>query len=512
MDNEQLRRENGIISLWRSFESPTSFTSLSGNVETTVAIIGGGITGIATAQLLKEAGFNVVVLEALKVGVANTGHSTGNLYVAVEEGFDKIQSKYDTDTLRTIISARRDAIDLMERNVSQFALDCDFKKVSWYQYSSNDRNVSKVADIQKAGNDAGLSITDVNPGELPFVFKKAIKLENQAQFNPLSYTQQLAKAIADESCVIYENSVVTEIDKQDDFIVVKTDSGSVKAKYLVHATHIPKGLVPEFQAILGTYREYGIAAKLKSDSYPEGTFWGYYNDNDKYSVRSYMHDGEQYIIVVGQPHPVGQKENNQENINNLETFLKEKFDVSEITHRWGGQNYKPADGLPYIGRRSKNSNVFIATGFSTDGLTYGTLSAMIIRDMLVGIETPYTELFDSTRHSPLKAAENFIKENANNAAVVLKDYIFSENKDTDDIAPNQGKVVKVDGHKLAVFRSDSGELKAVSAICTHMGCVVHWNGAEKTWDCPCHASRFDTDGCIIEGPALKPLEKRAVSK
>ncbi|HEX8562986.1 MAG TPA: FAD-dependent oxidoreductase [Flavobacterium sp.] len=512
MDNEKLRRDNGIISLWRSHASETNFTTLAGDITATVAVIGGGITGITTAQLLKEAGLDVVVVEAHKIGAANTGHSTGNLYVSIEEGFDTIQSKYDLETLQTVIASRREAIDLIEQNVSRFQIDCDYKKVPWYQYSANSINVSKVEKVQRSGNEAGATVLDVQAGELPLEYKKAIKIENQGQFNPLRYTQQLANAIAGESCRIFENTSVRSIHEEEDKILIKTEKGNIYAKYAVHATHTPKGLMPDFHSLLGTYREYGIAAKLASGNYPDGMFWGFYNVSERYSVRSYEHEGEKYIIVVGQPHQVGQKENNYENIETLEKFLREHFDVSEITNRWGGQNYKPADGLPYIGRKSKGSNIFIATGFSTDGLTYGTLSAMIIRDMLQDRETPYTRLFDATRHNPMKAAAKFVKENAINAGMLLNDYVLFKDVPLNEIPENQGKVVEIDGKKVAVFHSESGEMKAISAVCTHMGCIIHWNGAEKTWDCPCHASRFDTNGCIIEGPALTPLKKVEIRK
>jgi len=498
---------DNIKSIWSSFASRTSFPNLSSDTTAEVCIIGGGITGITTAQLLKQAGFDVVVLEALKVGAGNTGHSTGNLYVAVEGGFDVIQSKYDTEKLRTVISARAMAMNLISENVQRYSIDCDYNSRTWYEYASTEDDVNKIEKILKAGRDAGAQITEVFPGELPFEVVKGVKMLNQAQFNPLSYVQQLAEAVSTEGCRIYENSCVTDIQEDEEQIIVKTENGNVAAKYIVHATHTPKGVFLDFHSLLGTYREYGIAATLLSEDYPEGTFWGHYENNEKYSIRTYEHEGEKRIIVVGQPHEVGQKENNEENIQNLEIFLRERFKVGEITNRWGGQNYKPADGLPYIGRRSKGSNVFVATGFATDGLTYGTLSAIIIRDLLTGVETDYTKLFDSSRHNPLKAAGQVIKENLINVGEIIKDYVFFKDSKMREIPVDEGKVLEVDGKKLAIYHSATGEMRACSAVCTHLGCIVHWNKAEKTWDCPCHASRFNVDGGIIEGPALIPLEK-----
>ncbi|HEX9979348.1 MAG TPA: FAD-dependent oxidoreductase [Flavobacterium sp.] len=511
MENGSLHNETK--SIWRTFSSETSFPPLTAETTADVAIIGGGITGITTACLLKDAGFNVVVLEAMKVGAANTGHSTGNLYVAVEEGFDTIQSKYDTKKLQTVIAARTESINLIEQLISKFSIDCDFRRQNWYSFSANQENKPKIEKIQSAGRDAGLNIVDVFPGELPLPFIKGIKISNQAQFNPLLYVQQLASAIQGDNCRIYENSRVTSIKEEEEIITVETEHASVSARYVIHATHTPKGIMLDFHSLLGTYREYGVAATLLSGDYPEGTLWGYYNINDRYSIRTYEHEGEKRIIAVGQPHEVGQKEDNVENIQNVENFLRQHFDVGEITNRWGGQNYKPADGLPYIGRKERGSNIFVATGFSTDGLVYGTLSAIIIRDIMKDIANDYTVLFDAARHNPFKAAGKFIKENAINAYEILKDYVLPyEESKLEEIPRGEGRVIEIDGKKLAVSCREDGSLKACSAICTHMGCVVHWNKAEKTWDCPCHASRFNTDGGIIEGPALTPLQKVDISE
>ena len=511
MEHQNLHYGPGIKSIWKSFASETNFPPLSSEKQTEVVIIGGGITGITTAQLLSEAGMQVVVIEAMKVGGGSTGSSTGNLYVAVEQGFDTIKSKYDTETLLTVVQNRAKAIDLVEENVSRFVIDCDFKRVPWYSYSSNELNAPKIEKEYQAAKVAGLHSIKVQPEELPFPTVAAIKLENQAQFNPLRYVQQLANAIVSDNCTIYENTRAVSVSEEEINVVVETDRGKIYAKHVIHATHTPKGVMLDYHSLLGPYREYGIAAKLASGEYPEGTFWGYYNTNERFSVRTYDHDGEKRIIVVGQPHKVGMKEDNLENIAILENFLMQNFDIAEITNRWGAQNYKPADSLPYIGRKTKDSNIFIATGFSSDGLTYGTMSAIVLRDMLTGIENRATHVFDATRHNPAKAVGKLVKENVSNAYVMIKDRIFFKDSKLADIPVDEGRVVEVDGSKVAVYHDLSGDLKACSAVCTHLGCIVHWNKAEKTWDCPCHASRFATDGCVIEGPALKPLQQIEIS-
>jgi glycine/D-amino acid oxidase-like deaminating enzyme/nitrite reductase/ring-hydroxylating ferredoxin subunit len=506
MENANL--PDDIKSIWSSFSSRTAFPTLSSDTKADVCIIGGGITGISTAQLLKHAGFDVVVVEALSVGQGNTGHSTGNLYVAVEQGFDTIQSKYNTETLRTVINARGAALNMIADNVDKLSIDCDFKLRNWYEFSTVKEKDGKIEKILQAGRDARANVAEIGEGELPFKVTKGVRMPNQAQFNPLRYVQQLAVAIAGEGCRIFENSRVTDIiENKDETITVTTPTGNVTARYLVHATHTPKGIWLDFHSLLGTYREYGIAATLLSDDYPEGIFWGYFNATDRYSIRTYTHEGEKRIIVVGQPHEVGQKQDNTENIQNLEIFLREHFKVGSITNKWGGQNYKSADGLPYLGRARKGSNIFIATGMSTDGLTYGTLASIIIRDQMLNKETEFTKVFDATRHNPVKAAGKVFKENFLNVKAVVEGYISFNEPKLAEIPFDEGRVLEVDGKKSAVYRSPTGEYRACSAICTHLGCVVNWNKAEKTWDCPCHASRFNVDGGIIEGPALWPLEK-----
>jgi len=279
----------------------------------------------------------------------------------------------------------------------------------------------------------------------------------------------------------------------------------VIAKHLIHATHTPKGLNIQYDTTLGPYREYGIAAKLENDDYPEGIFWGYFS-GDKFSIRSCQRGEEKFLLCVGQPHKVGQAGHNQDHVEDLIQFLQKRFKIKEITNVWGGQNYKPADLLPYIGRKSSGSNQFVATGFSTDGLVYGTLAGMIISDAINGEENAYSEIFKASRHQPLKAAKKFVKENLNVGKQFVKDLPFLLKKEGKELLPDEGLVTKSDGKRIAVYKNKEGKYKVHSAVCPHFGCVVHWNNVEKSWDCPCHGSRFDVCGKVIEGPSLESLE------
>lgn len=495
-------------SIWHSFSAPTSFPRLQQDLEVDVAIIGGGITGITAAQLLSEAGLNVVVLEARKVGGGTTAHSTGNLYFTIDQVLSSLQSKYDNKVIRDVVSSRQEALDLIGRNIEKFSIDCDFQRVPWILYSESSKHTDKIDQELDTAKEAGVVMEPAEKTDIPFHVERGVRVGGQAQFNPLRYVQGLATALESSRCRIYENTRVTQIEEQDSGVILKTLNHTIKAKNCIEATHTPKGVEVQFHTVLGPYREYGVAAILAAGTYPEGIFWGFYHNGEKISFRSYTRGGDQYIMAIGQPHKVGQASDNQKHIEKLERFLKDHFEISQITHRWGGQHYKPADKLPYIGKKKDNSRIYVATGFSTDGLVYGTLSALLIRDQITGKSNPYSKLYAANRFTPFKSAGDFVKENVNVAAQYIKDLPFSKSEaGLDNLKIGEGKIISKDGHKVAACRNELGELKMHSAFCTHLACVVHWNNAEKTWDCPCHGSRFDTDGMVLEGPALHPLKE-----
>lgn len=491
-------------SIWNAHSEKTYFKTLGQNITVDVAIIGGGITGITTAMLLKNSGLKVAVLESREIGRGTSGHSTGNLYVITDQLLSPIKEKYDIEVLRKVIKARGEAFRLIANNVSHYEIDCDYKPQSMYVYE--DAITNKIVEQMEIARDVGLPFNEISKLDIPGDFYRGMEIPGQASFNPLLYVQGLAKNAEDENCHVYENTEVREIHEEDNEVVLITTSGKVVAKDVIHATHTPKGIEVEYHTVLGPYREYGIAVKLEDEMYPEGIFWGYH-DKEKYSIRSYDRSGEKFLLCIGKPHKVGQAENNEQHINKLISFVRERFRIKEVAYKWGGQHYKPADLLPYIGRKGNSSRQFVATGFATDGLVYGTLAAQIITSELTGTRHLYSGLFEASRHSPLKAAKEFIKENADVAVEFVKGLFTAEMKDMDEILPGEAKIIVKDNHKIAVHRSQEGVLTATSAICTHLGCVVHFNKAEETWDCPCHGSRFSTTGEVIEGPALKPLKK-----
>lgn len=492
-------------SIWNAHSGSTNFRKLDQNIEVDVAIIGGGITGITTALLLKKSGLKVAVLEAREVGRGTSGHSTGNLYVITDQLLSPIRKKYDAELLRKVIQARGDAFKIIASNVKEYSIDCDYKSQSMYVYE--DSTTNKMDEELVLAREAGLAFNEVLSLQLPVEFYRGMELPGQATFNPLLYVQGLAKQVDGENCVIYENTEVREIREENNEVTLITPVGNVKARHAIHATHTPKGIELQYHTVLGPYREYGIAVKLEDASlYPDGIFWGHHN-GEKYSIRSYERNGEKFLLCIGKPHKVGQAEDNEEHIRKLIDFVGERFSIKEVVYKWGGQHYKPADLLPYIGRKSSSSHQYVATGFATDGLIYGTLAAQLISAEILGKGILYDGIFKASRHQPLKAAREFIKENADVAAEFVKGLFTAEMKEIVEVQPGEARIIVKGNHKIAIHRDRDGVLTATSAICTHMGCLVHFNNAEETWDCPCHGSRFSKTGEVIEGPALKPLKR-----
>ncbi|HKK39378.1 MAG TPA: FAD-dependent oxidoreductase, partial [Cryomorphaceae bacterium] len=241
--------------------------------------------------------------------------------------------------------------------------------------------------------------------------------------------------------------------------------------------------------------------------FQKGIFWTQQGSHH-YSVRIYQEGEDYHLLCLGEPHKVGQAEDNKAHLEKIESYLRKHFDVGEIDYTWGAQHYKSADKIPYIGKMPSDDRVFVATGFSTDGLIYGTLAGMLISDLIMGIENDLEKIYDPGRTNPLSTAKRFIKENINVAGQLLKDSPFKGDvKELTDVKPGEGKLIKLDSKNYTAYRDESGKLTVTSAICPHLGCVVHWNGAEKSWDCPCHGSRFSPEGEVLEGPSFEGLKK-----
>ena len=475
------------------------FPTLEGTQNADVVIIGGGITGLTAAMLLSNAGKDVVVLEALSIGLGTTGNSTGNLYSTVDEHLSEIKRKWNYDVMNAVVKARAAGLSLIEKTIGTHNIQCDFARQAFHFYAESiDDKIEKFIEEEfDALKEAGLNPQLTGDVGLPFRTVKGLKVEGQAQFQPLRYVRGLAAAISGK-CRIFEQSKVIDID--EDEVVVRTMKGSVKAKAIIMATHTPIG-VYMIHGVLAPYREFGVAAELKTTNFPGGIFWGM--NQPKHSIRVFKDNGKDYIIVVGDKFKTGQHGDSSEYVQGLKKYIRDRLDISGTKYIWGGQHYRTADGLAYIGKHS--DKLYFLTGFATDGLVYGTLAAMIVSDQILGKENPWEETFKANRFTPLKSAKDFIVENVDNVVQYFKDMPFTEDDTLRGIQPGQAKVIEKDGEKIGVYKDEAGNNHIVSVVCTHMKCILNWNGSEKSWDCPCHGSRFDVDGGVIEGPAIRDL-------
>ena len=491
-------------SVWRATAPQTGYALLQSDVSTDVLIIGGGITGVTLALLLAQQGRSVVLLEADAVGSGSTGNSTGNLYETLSQGVHTIASRWDRGVARQVVAQRRAAVDFIEALAGP--ADCGFRRCNHYLYAISEEQRAGVTQEFTALLQAGCNVRlDTNvPEPLPKPVRDAVVLQGQAQFQPQAYVAHIAGLAVEAGADLYEHSRVIELDQKAKRAATAT--GAVKAQEIVMATHTPKGF-HVVQAEMPVHREYGIARPLTGADPGPGVFW--YRGNDRFSVRTMQWQGRSFLVGVGQEHKLG-THNAKASLMVLEGAIEKQFGAGEVSHRWSAQNYRSADGLPYIGRDF--SGCLIATGFSTDGLVWGTVAAQIMAEQLMGRSPEFGELCKPGRFSPVRGGKAMLDEVGTMTMSLVKDYLtHRQGEQLSALAPEDSAIIEADGESFAAYRAPDGELFAVSAVCTHLGCKVHWNSVETSWDCPCHGSRFRPDGTVIEGPAIAPLKRKQLN-
>jgi glycine/D-amino acid oxidase-like deaminating enzyme/nitrite reductase/ring-hydroxylating ferredoxin subunit len=494
------------LSLWRGTAAPTGYAALSGDVTADVLIIGGGITGVTLADLLAEQKTaskpRVVLLEADTIGCGTTGNSTGNLYETLSSGLREIVSRFDAEVARQVAKERRAAVAFIEERCSQLP-DVGFRRCPLVQWAdrANAEAIREEADALAA---AGCAVerTAAVPAPLPAAESDVLVLPGQAQFQPQGYVAAMARRAAEAGAAIHEHSAVLELDTKAKRAV--TASGSVTAKEIVLATHSPKG-VHLVHTEMPVHREYALAMEWGAGAPPgPGIFW--WKATEHLSIRTLQAGDRHFLVFAGPEHKVG-IHNATAGMMALEMLAKQVAGERPVTHRWSAQNYRGADGLPYIGRN--HSGCFIATGFATDGLTWGTVAARLVAAELMGHKAAFADLVKPGRLSLVKGGKNILEENALVVKQLVKDYLTHRQEEKlSSLKPGDSAIVEAEGETFAAWRAPDGELFAVSNVCTHVGCKVHWNSVETTWDCPCHGSRFRPDGTVVEGPALQPLKRK----
>lgn len=494
-------------SVWIDTGPPQpAFPVLDGEVRAEVAVIGGGIVGITTALLLKEAGVRVVLLEANRLARGVSGHTTAK--VSSQHGliYARLRSTFGGEAAATYAQANQTALGWIADRVEKQGIDCDFRRQSSYAYVTSDSKRSKIEEEASAAAEAGLPATLVHETPLPYPIAAAVRFEDQAEFHVRKYLLALAGRLAGDGCQVFESSRAVEVD-EGDTCVVKTPGGRVSADRVVVATHFPFLDRSLAFARIHPQRSYALLCRI-AGSPPEGMYIS--ADSPTRSIRAVPLDGEDLLLVGGEGHKPGTGGDTEERYQRLESFAREHWDVNSVEYRWSTQDNTTADGMPYIGRLTpRTSRVLMATGFAKWGMTGGTAAAMILADLARDRENRWAALFDPNRLTLRASAPTLISENAQAGFHFVADRIKNPGgRAAQDLEDGEGDIVTHNGEKVAAYRDQSGTLVAVSPTCTHLGCQVNWNRAEKSWDCPCHGSRFSPDGQVLHGPAVHRLERK----
>ncbi|HSI80796.1 MAG TPA: FAD-dependent oxidoreductase [Solirubrobacterales bacterium] len=490
------------VSLWVDTAAETSYPPLDGAINADVAVVGGGIAGLTAALLLKRGGARVAVIEAGRVGTGVTGHTTGKVSSLHGLVYRELRGSFGKDGARTYGAANQAAIERVATLVDEEAIACGFRRVANYTYAESEEALEKVSQEAAVAEEIGLPATFTDSAPLPFPARGAVRFDDQAQLHATNYLVGLARAVEGDGSRVFEESRVTAVD-DGSRCRVETDDGFVTAGSVIVATNFPildRGL---FFARCHPHRSYLIAVTLDG-SLPQDTFIS--ADEPLRSILAHRSDEREYLLVGGEGHRASNQVDVSERYSRLEQWARERFPVSSVEYRWSTQDAIPVDGVPYVGPMSPLSrSVYVATGFRKWGLTNGTVAGMILSDRLLDKSNPWASTFTSTRLRPLAGGRRFVSENLRAGVRLIRDRLASRGSDLSDLEPGGGRALDLNGEKVAACMDDDGQLHTVSAVCTHAGCIVDWNGEERTWDCPCHGSRFGHTGKVIQGPATDDL-------
>ena len=501
-------------SVWMATGDVEAFEPLAGDATADVCVVGAGIAGLTTAYLLAREGRKVVVLDDGVVAGGETARTTAHLVNALDDRYYELERLHGERGARLAAESHTAAVDQIEEIVEREGLECDFERLDGYLCVAPGQSTEQLGHELRATHRAGL--TEVEYVErVPYEgydFGAALRFPYQGQFHILKYMDGLARAFKRLGGRLHTGTHADQIEGGDEGARVTTAGGFVVSSgAVVVATNTPVNDIVSIHTKQAPYRTYVVGARVPTGSVPRMLLWD--TEDPYHYVRLQTVKGEagagthDVLIVGGEDHKTGQAEDFDERFRRLEEWTRERFpSVESFEYRWSGQVMEPVDGLGFIGHNPGDaSNVYVATGDSGNGMTHGTIAGMLIRDLILGRPNRWEALYDPSRIS-LRASAEFAKENLNVAAQYADHLTGGEVSSADEVAAGSGAIMRRGLSKVAIHRDDTGALHEFSAVCTHLGCVVAWNDREKSWDCPCHGSRFDCrDGHVLNGPAIEGL-------
>jgi glycine/D-amino acid oxidase-like deaminating enzyme/nitrite reductase/ring-hydroxylating ferredoxin subunit len=513
------------ISFWERTAGKFRSRPLAENLTTDVCVVGAGIAGITAAYLLTRESRNVVLIDDGPVGGGMTGRTTAHLVNALDDRYYELEKMLGEEFSHLCAESHTAAIDQIEAIVLQEKIDCNFERLDGYLFLPPGGSVTDLKHELEALHRAGLSeverVDRVPVGR--FNTDGVLRFPRQAQFHPLKYVDSVARAIVAQGGRIFTGTRAVKIQDGGPTTVETSDGHTVTAQAAVVATNCPINDRLAIHSKQAPYASYVIGVRV-TGQIRHALFWDTAQTADAekqtlgpipYHYCRFARDGQGDVLIVGgEDHKTGQAEDFEQRFAKLERWTREHFPMAgEITDRWSGQVMEPVDGVAYIGRNPGDQNVYVVTGDSGNGITHGTIAGMLITDLIGGRQNPWTKLYDPTRKT-LKPAvlADYIAENANVVAQ-LRDYVTPGTEPSvDGIKRGEGAILRDGVKKIAAFRDENGTLHEFSAVCPHLKCIVRWDGAEKTWDCPCHGSRFDAFGHVLNGPAITDLERHDSAK
>jgi glycine/D-amino acid oxidase-like deaminating enzyme/nitrite reductase/ring-hydroxylating ferredoxin subunit len=495
---------------WFESALPT-FSKVASNQHVDVVVVGGGITGLTAASLLAAAGKKVALLERGRCAQIDTGHTTAHLTMVTDLGMVELVEQFGRDHARAVWDGGLAAISQIDALIDEHHIDCAFNWVDGYLHLPPGEARNSASEVDRLKKEASvateLGFDATYLEDVPYVGGPGVRFDNQARFHPRMYLAGLVRAIIQRGGQIYEHSEAEEFSEQP--LGVKSNGFMVSCDDIIVATHNPLVGVSSsagaaiFQTKLALYTSYVLAGRVAHGRVPDALFW---DTADPYHyLRVETHGDVDVVIFGGEDHKTGQAPDPAACYERLEQALLALIPDVEITHRWSGQVIETPDGLPYIGAMADHQ--YAATGFSGNGMTFGTLGAMMMSDAILGRSNPWSDLFDPGRTAIRRGGLwDYLKENTSYPYYLIRDrFAGAEGRTLRSVRPGHGQVILRGGAKVAAYRDIDGTTLLRSAICTHAGCVVGWNEPEKTWDCPCHGSRFKPNGDVISGPAESPL-------
>jgi glycine/D-amino acid oxidase-like deaminating enzyme/nitrite reductase/ring-hydroxylating ferredoxin subunit len=507
------------LSFWERTAPKFYTTALTGHLTADVCVIGAGIAGVTAAYLLAREGRDVVLVDDGPIGGGMTARTTAHLVNALDDRYYELEKILGQEFARLSAESHSAAIDRIETIVADENLDCDFGRVDGYLFLPPGGSVTDLKRELDAVHRAGLHdverVESIPTGK--FATDGVLRFPRQAEFHPLKYLNGLAQATINRGGRIFTGTRVVKVEEGNQVRVETANGHVIRAAAVIVATNCPindRVVIHSKQAPYATY----VLAFRVTTKVEHALLWDTAETAEQekqmlgpipYHYVRLARDEESDVLIVGaEDHKTGQANDFELRLARLERWTRDHFPFAgEITDRWSGQVMEPVDGMAYIGRNPGDRNIFVVTGDSGNGMTHGTLAGILINDLICGRENPWTKLYDPSRKTmqPTVVAD-YVAENANVVAQ-LTDYITSgDEPGAADILAGEGALLRTGAKKIAVYRDKQGRLHKFSAVCPHLGCIVRWDGCEKTWDCPCHGSRFDALGRVVNGPAISDLE------